>query len=140
MSGTCFAHRPAWRMGRSGIREELAMRETRFAGVFVAIVVVAWAGWLQAALTGTTSLVSSGLSAPVFATFAPNDPNHLFVLQQGGDIRVVDLNTNSVLATPFLHIGDTDPAGEGGLLGLAFHPNYANPGKPGYGQFYIYVT
>ena len=57
-----------------------------------------------------------------------------------GAIRVVDLNTKSVLATPFLTIGDTDAANEGGFLGLAFHPNYANPGKTGYGQFYVYVT
>jgi len=62
------------------------------------------------------------------------------VLEQGGNIKVVDLNAKTVLATPFLHIGDTDAANEGGLLGLAFHPNYNSPGQTGYGQFYVYVT
>jgi len=43
---------------------------------------------LHAALQGTTTRVASGLSAPLFATFAPGDSNHLFVLEQGGNINV----------------------------------------------------
>src|SRR4051812_44101494 len=77
----------------------------------------------DAAISGTTR-VASGLAAPEFATFAPGDPNHLFVVQQGGVIKVVDLSTKTVLPTPFLTVPDTDAADEGGLLGLAFHPNY----------------
>jgi glucose/arabinose dehydrogenase len=30
--------------------------------------------------------------------------------------------------------------GEGGFLGLAFHPDYFNVGTPGYGKFYVDVT
>jgi len=56
-----------------------------------------------AAISGTTR-VASGLTSPTFATFRPGDPNHLFVLQKGGVIKVVDLTTKSVLATPFLTI------------------------------------
>ena len=56
-----------------------------------------------AAISGTTR-VASGLSAPLFATHAPGDPNHLFVLEQGGNIKVVDLTTRSVLTTQFLNI------------------------------------
>ena len=84
--------------------------------------------------------MASGLLNPVFATFAPGDSNHLFVVQKGGVIKVLDLTTNTVLATPFLAIPDTDQANEGGLLGLAFDPNYANPGTTGYKKFYTYVT
>lgn len=91
------------------------------------------------AISGTTR-VATGLSAPVYATYAPGDPNHLFVLEKGGNIRVVDLTTKSVLATPFLNIPDTDAEGEGGLLGLAFHPDYNLPGTTGFGKFYVYVT
>src|SRR4051794_35050753 len=93
----------------------------------------------HAAISGTTR-VASGLAAPEFATFAPGDPNHLFVVQQGGLIKVVDLSTKTVLPTPFLTVPDTDPADEGGLLGLAFHPDYNKVGQPGYGKFYVYVT
>jgi glucose/arabinose dehydrogenase len=50
-------------------------------------------------------------------------------------IRVLDLQTNTLAATPFLSISGVDAEGEGGLLGLAFHPDYATNGK-----FYTYST
>ncbi len=106
---------------------------------FVALIAASTAQITNAAISGTTR-VATGLSSPTFATFAPGDKNHLFVLEKGGAIKVVDLATNSVLATPFLNISDTDAAVEGGLLGLAFHPDYATVGSPGYGKFYVYVT
>src|SRR5207237_492687 len=84
--------------------------------------------------------VASGLTSPLFATFAPGDVNHLFVLEKAGNIKVIDINTKTVLSTAFLHISDTDSANEGGLLGLAFHPDYATVGSPGYGKLYVYVT
>jgi glucose/arabinose dehydrogenase len=96
-------------------------------------------GSVRGAISGTTR-VASGLSSPVFATFAPGDPNHLFVLQQTGAIKVVDLTTKSVLTTPFLTIPDTDAANEGGLLGMAFDPDYNKSGAAGFGKFYVYVT
>ena len=63
----------------------------------------------------------------------------MFVAELGGDIKIVDLNTNAVSGT-FLDITDVDAAGEGGLLGLAFHPDYATPDMPGFGKFYVNVT
>src|SRR5207248_413296 len=93
----------------------------------------------RAAISGTTR-VASGLSSPEFATFAPGDTNHLFVVEKAGNIKVVDLTTKTVLSTPFLNIPDTDAANEGGVVGLAFHPNYNKVGQQGYGQFYVYVT
>ncbi len=60
---------------------------------------------------------------------------------RGGPIRIVDLTTNTVLPTPFLSgfafpSGTSlDQAGEGGFLGLAFHPDYATNGK-----FYVNMT
>jgi Glucose / Sorbosone dehydrogenase len=115
------------------------MRGIRTITFLAAISILFLGNNARAAISGTTQ-VASGLGLPLFATFAPGDTNHLFVLEQGGNIKVVDLNTKTVLATAFLHIGDTDPEGEGGLLGLAFHPNYNRPGQTGYGQFYVYVT
>src|SRR5689334_19323203 len=117
----------------------MAMRADRFLPVFVVLVCSLTTNPLHAAISGTTR-VASGLSSPLYATFAPGDSQHLFVVEQGGNIKVVDLNTKTVLSTPFLNIPDTDAANEGGFVGLAFHPNYASPGKPGYGQFYTYVT
>ena len=79
--------------------------------------------------------VSASLSTPVFATHAPGDKDRLFVVEKDGTIRTLDLSLLSPTPQPFLTIPDTDSAGDGGLLGLAFHPNYATNGK-----YYVYVT
>jgi glucose/arabinose dehydrogenase len=76
----------------------------------------------------------------MFATTAPGDPTRLFIAQRGGAIRVFHLDTGVLEATPFLSIPSVDQANEGGLLGLAFHPNYSNVGSVGFGKFYVNVT
>src|SRR5262245_33556646 len=71
--------------------------------------------------------VASGLTNPIFLTYAPDDFNRLFVVQQNGQIRI--RSGGSTLATPFLNISSLVTfGGEQGLLGLAFHPNYATNG------------
>ena len=58
----------------------------------------------------------------------------LFIVEQAGQIRIYD--GTQVLATPFLDIGDRVESGsEKGLLGLAFHPDYAANGT-----FYVNYT
>src|SRR5688572_8315584 len=71
--------------------------------------------------------VASGMAAPIFVTHAPGDASRLFIAQRGGQIRILDLSTGALQATPFLST-TVDTSGEGGLLGLAFHPNYASEG------------
>lgn len=80
-------------------------------------------------------LVASELANPLFVTHAPGDPDRLFIVEQGGIIRVLDLPAGQVLETPFLTVPDTKSSGEGGLLGLAFHPDYSENGR-----FFVYVT
>lgn len=92
----------------------------------------------HAAISGLQQIVG-GLSSPAFATHIPGDDNRLFVAQLDGTVKIVDLTTNTVTGD-FLDITDNDSAGEGGLLGFAFHPNYAKPGMTGFGKFYVYVT
>ncbi len=79
--------------------------------------------------------VSDSLSSPVFANHAPGDKDRLFVVEKGGTIRTLDLSLPSPTPQAFLTVPDTDATGEGGLLGLAFHPDYAANGK-----YYVYVT
>jgi glucose/arabinose dehydrogenase len=79
--------------------------------------------------------VASGLNSPTFATHAPGDRTRLFIGERNGAIRILDLTTGQLEATPFLTIPNVDAAGEGGLLGMAFHPDYAANGK-----FYVNVT
>ncbi len=59
----------------------------------------------------------------------------LFVTEQSGQILIID--GGSVLSQPFLDIGGrvADSSNEMGLLGLAFHPDYANNG-----YFYVNYT
>lgn len=76
--------------------------------------------------------VVDGLDTPIFITHPPNDPR-LFVVEQDGTIQVIE--DGAVADAPFLDIADkvASPADsmmnfERGLLGLAFHPNYAQNG------------
>ena len=72
--------------------------------------------------TGLTGVrVAAGLAQPLYATAPPGDLARLFIVEQGGRIRV--LRDDRVLPTPFLDIRNRVQAGgELGLLGLAFHP------------------
>src|SRR2546430_7045216 len=79
--------------------------------------------------------VASGLSSALFVTAPPNDFNRLFIVQQGGQIRILNLNTGMINSTAFLTLSDIVVGGEQGLLGLAFDPNYATNGK-----FYVNCT
>ena len=80
--------------------------------------------------------VASGLSQPLFVTNAGDGSGRMFVLERAGRIRIIDAG-GSLLATPFLDITSLvgDGGSEQGLLGLAFHPDYADNG-----HFYLVYT
>ena len=85
----------------------------------------------SASLPITTQVVVSGLNSPLDLE-QPNDGSgRLFVVQQGGTIRIIQ--NGSLLPTPFLDISskviDQD---EMGLLGVTFHPSFSSNRK-----FYI---
>ena len=83
-------------------------------------------------------VLAGGLQHPTFITHAFDE--RLFVLEQVGRIRIIA--GGQLLETPFLDITDRvgSVGSEQGLLGLAFHPNYATPGAPGAGTFYVNYT
>jgi len=91
----------------------------------------------SASLAQTIGLQSfaTGFSSMVEITHPAND-SRLFVVQQGGIIKVVS-STGTVNATPFLTLTTATiiTGSERGLLGLAFHPNYATNG-----YFYVNYT
>jgi glucose/arabinose dehydrogenase len=71
--------------------------------------------------------VCGGLGVPVLVTSPTGDLHRLFVVEQPGRIRIVE--DGVLLPTAFLDLAGTIPAGgEAGLLGLAFHPDYATNG------------
>jgi glucose/arabinose dehydrogenase len=75
-------------------------------------------------------LVAGGFNLPLFITAPPGDKGRLFIVERAGLIRIIDLQTRTVKATPFLDLsGSVILGGEAGLLGLAFDPNYARNGR-----------
>jgi glucose/arabinose dehydrogenase len=87
-----------------------------------------------------TMRIANGITRPVEIAHAPGDDSRLFIVEKQGRIRIINLETNTLLSTPFLDInsivgGGTSTGDERGLLGLAFHPNYAQNG-----YFFVYYT
>jgi glucose/arabinose dehydrogenase len=73
-------------------------------------------------------LVTTGLEHPLFLTHAGDGSQRLFLVEQAGRIRVVERGT--LAPRPYLDISDrVQSGGEQGLLGLAFHPDYAHNGR-----------
>ncbi|HXE45003.1 MAG TPA: PQQ-dependent sugar dehydrogenase [Conexibacter sp.] len=67
-------------------------------------------------------------SSPTYVAQAPGDARRLFVVQQGGAIRV--LRDGHLLRAPFLDITRrVKSGGEQGLLSIAFAPDYATSGR-----------
>ncbi len=113
------------------------------------------------AQTLATQVVQTGINRPVWLGAAPGDTNRIFVAEQryrassgdpwSGRIRIINIPTNTLNATPFLtltppgHAAGTDAGvaslvvgasiGEQGLLGVAFHPTYTT-----HGYFYVHHT
>lgn len=79
--------------------------------------------------------VADGLIDPINLQSAPDSSGRLFVLERIGRIRIIQ--DGKVLETPFLDISDAVKIDflEQGLLGLAFHPDYANNGR-----FFVYYS
>ncbi|MDA0162697.1 PQQ-dependent sugar dehydrogenase [Solirubrobacter ginsenosidimutans] len=72
--------------------------------------------------------------SPVYVTSPPGDTSRLFVVEQGGKVRVI--KNGKTLDTPFLDVSDKIVSGsEQGLLSIAFAPDYAASGL-----FYVFYT
>jgi len=90
-----------------------------------------------------TRLIANGLSRPCFLTAAPGDNNRVFIIEQRGQpaSNIGRISTYQITPTgPYTRL-DTflqvtvSTASEQGLLGMAFHPDYATNG-----YFFIYYT
>lgn len=74
-------------------------------------------------------VVSKGLHLPLFLTHARDGSGQLFVVEQGGTVRIID--RGNLQEKPFLDIRDRvwTKGNEQGLLGLAFHPDHKSNGR-----------
>lgn len=94
--------------------------------------------------------IASGMVAPNLLTHAGDGSDRLFIVDQAGQVRLY--KGGQLQATPFLDVSprlvelgvfgtqDENDFDERGLLGLAFHPGYADPQSPGFGRLYTYTS
>jgi hypothetical protein len=116
----------------------LAASAPRPARFVAALALAALAGGAARGQALQATLVQGGFASPIFLTAPAGDLQRLFVVEQGGKIRIV--KNGGILPAPFLDLGSTGlnkivSGGESGLLGLAFHPSYAANGF-----FYVNYT
>lgn len=81
--------------------------------------------------------VADGFVSPIGAVASPDNTNRLFVIDQAGKVWIIDA-TGTKLPTPFIDVTAMMVTlnvnyDERGLLGLAFHPQFATNKR-----FYIY--
>ena len=72
---------------------------------------------------------------PLWFGFAPGDGARRYVVEQGGVIWVFEGRQNVAGAAEFLRLPVSRANAEEGLLGLAFHPDYARNGR-----FFVYFS
>jgi glucose/arabinose dehydrogenase len=79
--------------------------------------------------------IANGFKNPLYLTHAGDGSGRLFIVEQNGLIRI--LQNGAVLEKPFLDLTPlvSRDGSERGLLGLAFHPSYADNG-----QFFVNYT
>jgi glucose/arabinose dehydrogenase len=88
-------------------------------------------------------VVLQQIHSPTNIISAPDGSGRLFVCDQPGQIWIVQ--NGMLLPTPFLDISSKMvPIGTGyaerGLLGMTFHPGYADVESLGFGKFYLYYS
>jgi glucose/arabinose dehydrogenase len=105
--------------------------------VFAALLAIgSQKGWSQP-LQLINAFPALSFTQPIFLTHSGDGTNRVFVVQQTGQIRVFPNDSLVASSAIFLNITSLISAssGEEGLLGLAFHPQYAANG-----YFYVNYT
>jgi glucose/arabinose dehydrogenase len=83
---------------------------------------------------GELRLVSIGsFDKATYVAAPPADTRRVFVVEQGGTIKVV--RDGTLLPSPFMTVPSVNNNGEQGLLSMAFAPDYATSGR-----FYVYFN
>ena len=93
-------------------------------------------GLMLPAGAGAASLDPVGsFSSPMFVTSDPTDPDRLFVVEQGGRIRLLENGTQSTFLDLTTPTDLVSCCGERGLLSMALAPDFETSG-----HFYVYYT
>ncbi|CAH0192892.1 PQQ-dependent sugar dehydrogenase [Roseomonas sp. CECT 9278] len=80
--------------------------------------------------------IASGLAKPIAVVAPPDASGRLLILERDGLLKVMDLASGTIAATPALDLtGQIAIDGERGLLGLACHPDFAANGR-----FFVFLS
>ena len=101
------------------------MKLVRINYLLLMVIALAFGSFANAQSMSLERIVN-GLSSPTFATHAPGDADRLYIIQRSGAIRILDLNTGTLNASNFMTVPSVNTSFEGGLLGMAFHPDFEN--------------
>lgn len=79
-------------------------------------------------------LVADNFDRPMMAIGDPVQPDRLFVVEQGGAVKILEPGMSSAPAENFLEVnsvgaGATMVGNEAGTLGFAFHPDWPSDGR-----------
>ncbi|HEV7380656.1 MAG TPA: PQQ-dependent sugar dehydrogenase [Dyadobacter sp.] len=89
-------------------------------------------------------IFTTGLSAPMQVLHAGDGSGRIFVTERAGVIKVFNSNAATPALTTFLNLNSSvtkvGTDGEGGLLSLAFHPDYAIASGANRGVFFAFYT
>jgi glucose/arabinose dehydrogenase len=123
---------------RSGAGETFMSPSVNTVALLVAASVGAWTASAGAQSPTAQQLEAtpfvSGLTYPTWVGSPPGDHHRLFVLEVDGRVRLV--KDGVLQAASFLDITDKAEQGaQSGLLGMAFHPDFARNG-----WFYLYYS
>ncbi len=112
----------------------MSFRKTFCAAVLVTLFPLGGFSAAEAADSIQLERLAAGLDQPLLVTHAGDGSNRLFVVEQPG--RILVYKDGRILEQPFLDLTSRiSTGGERGLLGLAFHPDYADNGF-----FFVYFT
>ncbi len=103
---------------------------------FILITILFYAAECFSQYTLVNAFPSLSFTSPVFLTYAKDGSNRVYVVQQNGFIKVFSNDSSATSSSTFLNVtARIATSGEEGLLGLAFHPNYASNR-----YFYVYYS
>jgi len=119
------------------------MPRWNFAFFSLLFLAIAWNGEGAFPTLYLKPVVLQQIHSPTNITSAPDGSGRLFVCDQPGQIWIIQNGMR--LPTPFLDISSKMVAigvnySERGLLGMTFHPGYADAESPGFRKFYLYYS
>lgn len=104
---------------------------------YLAAIATATAAATTLAQPLATQTIVTGLTQPTYCTAPAGDDDRLFVVQLFrfgmGNIRVINLRTNTLSPQYYLTVGPVGSGAEQGMFCMAFHPRFMQNG-------YFYIT